>query len=69
MEILEQGRGILFRELQRYRTPLEDLPDRTLAARFAKLSCQLEGSLVSGPKVGVTAEDSGRRAFMDDVGM
>lgn len=71
VEILEQGRGILFTELESYRTPLDDLPDRKVAARFAELSSQLERSLVSGQKIGITCDDdkSHQAPFVDEVEM
>lgn len=69
VEILEQGRGVLFTELGRYRTPLDELPNRELAAKFAELSSQLENTLVSGSKVGVMAGDGGRKSSVDEVGM
>lgn len=69
VEILEQGRGILFTELGRYRAPLNNLPDRNLAARFVELSSQIEGSLVTGPKVSTMGDNSVEAPFVDEVAM
>lgn len=49
VELLEQGRAILFAQLGRYRTPLEDLRavDGDLAKEFVELSAQLESAVVA----------------------
>lgn len=69
VEILDQGRGVLFAELGRYRAPLDTLPDKTLAARFVELSSQIEGSLVSRPKVGMMRDSRVQAPFVDEVAM
>ncbi|KAG8883323.1 hypothetical protein FRB98_003169 [Tulasnella sp. 332] len=51
VQLLEQGRGVMFNQLGSYRTPLDDLEeiDRDLAGRFRTLSAAIERSaLVDG---------------------
>ncbi|KAG8877655.1 hypothetical protein FRB97_003209 [Tulasnella sp. 331] len=49
VEILEQGRGLVFNQLGNYRTPLDDLEavNRELADQFRELSAAMEQSALS----------------------
>lgn len=49
VELLEQGRGIMFSQLGQLRTPLEDLPvaQAEMAIKFGRLSSQLDTFAVS----------------------
>ncbi|KAG8863097.1 hypothetical protein FRB96_009277 [Tulasnella sp. 330] len=60
VELLEQGRSLLFNQLGRYRTSLDDLQDtnRELADQFEDLSAKLESSVVSGNKMSMSRDRS-----------
>lgn len=71
VEILEQGRGLLFNQLGRYRTCLDNPQGahRDLADQFKDLSAQLESSVVSGSRVSVGgARSKGGRRSIDEPG-
>ncbi|KAG8942813.1 hypothetical protein FRC03_002867 [Tulasnella sp. 419] len=65
VEFLEQGKTILWSQLGRYRTPLDELHkvDKELAMEFERLSLQLETAVVSrGPqrRIGASLEEEAR---------
>lgn len=64
VELLEQGRGILFAQLGRYRTPLDELRavDGDLASEFAAISSQLEGAVQLKNGQSGAGDDVGRYA-------
>lgn len=55
VELLEQGRGTILRQIGGYRTPLDDVAavDPDLADRFRILSSQLDASIVRGEDIDV----------------
>lgn len=68
VELLEQGRAILFTRLMQYRTPLEDLQDldMDLATEFLSLSSELERWVVANTSI--SEGGSLGRSQIDEVG-
>lgn len=76
VQLLDQGRGILLRQLGRFRTALDDLreKDQVLADRFRFLSNQIGGIMLPSSKVPLKQgddafpeDDSARYVYVDSL--
>ncbi|KAG8897657.1 hypothetical protein FRB99_008006 [Tulasnella sp. 403] len=67
VEILERGRAILYTQVSRYRTPMDELraANLELANEFSQLSTVLESSMVADGRL--VMERGTRNAFEDEV--